>query len=219
MKTHMKMAFFGIATCTGLLGACNTGDTSDGLPGAWERRRDDGSLRDRYLFLADGSLTFDESKPDDRASEDHITGTYTATDDTVVALGTNAKDGARTQTTFTYYANARMFATQALRPTGANSGVVGEWAGTVKLEFPDEPTRPAEGATATYQFRADGTFTATGQRAGETTVEVRQGTYREETPGVFRVTPTGETVGQSFQIIDGAALVFPSRIFRRWLPE
>jgi hypothetical protein len=219
MKTTLNKALFGIAACAALLAACDTTDTADDLVGTWERRRDDGSVRDRYLFRADGSLTFDEFKPDDRASEDHVTGTYTATDDTLVAAGTNAKDGARSQMTFTYYANATMFATQAWRPTGAHQGIVGEWTGTVKVEFPDEPARPAEGGTATYQFRSDGTFTAAGTRADGTAIAAEEGTYSEETPGGFQAISTGGTFSHALQMLDDAALVFPTRIFRRWRPE
>jgi hypothetical protein len=215
MKNSISKALFGIAAGAALLTACDTGGASDHLVGTWQRMREDATVRDRYAFGPDGSLTFDEFKPEEPASEDHITGTYTATDDTVVATGTNAKDGARTQITFTYYANATMFATQALRPTGAHTGVVGEWTATVKIQFLDDPARPAEEATATYQFRADGTFTATNKVAGGTVVQTEQGTYREETPGVFRVTATGATFGRSLQMIDDDALVFPTRIFQR----
>jgi len=214
MKTSRNKALFGIVAAAALLTACDATHTSDDLVGAWNRMRDDGTVRDRYIFRPDGSLSFDELKPDDRASEDHVTGTYTATDDMVVATGTNAKDGARSQITFTYYANATVFATEVLRPTSAHTGLVGEWTATAKLEFLDEPPRPAQGGTATFQFHADGTFTSTGKLADGTT-EVEQGTYLEETPGVFRVTRAGGTFGFSLQLIDDAALAFPTRIFQR----
>ena len=107
-----------------------------------------------------------------------------------------------------------MFVTQAWRPTGAHTGVVGEWTATLKVAFPDEPARPAEDSTATYQFRADGTFTSTSTHP-DGTIVTEQGTYREETPGVFQMIPTGATVGRSLQMIDDAALVFPTRIFQR----
>jgi hypothetical protein len=214
MKTNLIKALFGIAAGAALVAACETSQPSDDLVGTWQRMRDDATVRDQYVFRADGSLSFDEFKPDDPASEDHITGTFTATDDTVVATGTNAKDGARTQFTVTYYANATMFATQALRPTGSHTGIVGEWRATVKVAFPDEPARPAEGGDVTYQFRADGTFTAATTSVGGTTT-TEQGTYREETPGVFQIIPTGQTAGRSLQMIDDAALVFPTRIFQR----
>jgi len=214
MKTNMSKALFGIAAGAALLAACETSPTSGDLVGTWQRQREDATVRDQYVFNADGSLTFDEFKPDDPASEDHVTGTYTATDDTIVATGTNAKDGARSQGTFTYYANATMFATQAWRPTGAHTGMVGEWTASVKRLFPDEPARPAEESTATYQFRADGTFTSTSTHP-DGTIVTEQGTYHEGTPGIFQMIPTGATVGRSLQMIDDAALVFPSRIFQR----
>jgi hypothetical protein len=214
MKTRMHNALLGIAGCAALLAACETTDTGADLVGTWQRQREDATVRDQYVFRPDGTLTFDELKPDAPASEDHITGTYTVTDHTLTAMGTNTKDGARAQIAFTYYANETAFATQALRPTGAHTGVVGEWAASVKVEFPDEPARPAQGGTATYQFRADGTFTAAIEDA-DAGMETERGTYREETPGVFRVIPTGETVGISLQMIDDAALVFPTRIFHR----
>ena len=72
---------------------------------------------------------------------------------------------------------------------------------------------PGSGS-ATYQLRADGTFTATNKIA-DGTIGTEQGTYHEETPGIFRMIPTGETVGRSLQMIDDAALVFPTRIFQR----
>jgi hypothetical protein len=214
MNTNRKKALLGIAAGAALLAACESSNTSGDLVGTWQRLREDATVRDQYVFRTDGSLTFDEFKPDDPASEDHVTGTYTATDDTVVATGTNAKDGARSQGTFTYYANATVFATQALRPTGAHTGVVGEWTATVKLAFPEEPARPAEITTAIYQFRVDGTFSATTASTGATTV-TDQGTYHQETPGVFELISTGATIGRSLQMIDDAALVFPTRIFQR----
>ena len=214
MKTSMNMALLGIAAGAALLAACETSSTSEDLVGTWQRQRDDATVRDQYVFRADGSLTFDEFKPDDPASEDHVTGTYTATDDTIMATATNAKDGVRVQIAFTYYANATMFVTQAWRPTGAHTGIVGEWTAIVNLVFPDEPARPAEGGTATYQFRADGTFTATSTRA-DATIVTEHGTYHQETPGVFQIIPTGQTVGRSLQMIDDDALVFPTRIFQR----
>jgi hypothetical protein len=210
----MNKALLGIAAGAALLAACEPSNTSADLVGTWQRQREDATVRDQYVFRADGSLTFDEFKPDDPASEDHVTGTYTATGDTIVATGTNAKDGARSQITFTYYANETMFATQVWRPMGAHTGVVGEWTATVKVVFPDEPARAGEDATATYQFRADETFTATSKSADASIVTV-QGTYHEETPGVFQMIPTGATVGRSLQMIDDAALVFPTRIFQR----
>jgi hypothetical protein len=214
MKTSMNKTLLGIAASAALLAACETSSTSGDLVGTWQRQRDDATVRDQYVFGPDGSLTFDEFKPDDPTSEDHVTGTYTATDDTVVAAGTNAKDGARSQITFTYYANGTMFATQAWRPTGAHTGIVGEWTATVNLVFPDEPARPAENTSATYQFRADGTFTST-SRSADATIVTEQGTYHEETAGVFHMIPTGQTAGRSLQMIDDAALVFPTRIFQR----
>ncbi|MEO5769661.1 MAG: hypothetical protein ABIS92_15015 [Polyangia bacterium] len=143
-----------------------------------------------------------------------MVGTFTATDDTLVAIGANAKDGARSQITITYYANATLFATQALRPTGSHTGVVGKWAATVKVAFLDEPTRPAEGGDVTYEFRADGTFTAASSSTSGAGV-TQQGTYRAEAPDVLQVIRSGGTVGQSLQMIDDAALVFPTRIFHR----
>ncbi len=213
MKTTMNKALLGIAASAALLAACETSNTSEDLVGTWQRQREDGTVRDQYVFRPDGTLTFDEFKPDDAASEDHISGTYTATDHTLTATGTDAKDGARSRITVSYYANETAFATEALRPTGAHTGVVGEWTATAKLEFPDKPAEPPLGGTATYQFRADGTFTATIKNADG--METGQGTYHEETSGIVQVIPTGETVGIVLQTIDDAALVFPTRIFQR----
>src|SRR5262245_8043402 len=174
MKTNMNRALLGIAAGAALLAACETGKTSDDLVGTWQRMRDDLTVRDQYVFRADGTLTFDEFKPDDPANEDHVTGTYTATDDTIVLEGTNANGGGRARGTVTYYANATMFATQALRPAGAHTGIVGEWFAIVKSEYPDEPGRPAEGGTVSYQFRSDGTFTGTINNA-DGTIATEQG--------------------------------------------
>jgi hypothetical protein len=219
MKTGMNKSFFkallGIAASAAFLAACETTNTSEDLVGTWQRQREDATLRDQFAFKPDGAFTFDEFKPDDSASEDHITGTYTATDTTVTATGTDAQDGVRVRLTFTYYANDTAFACQALRPTGAHTGVVGEWTATVKAEFPDDPARSAEGATATYQFRADGTFSATLVDAEGTTEAVAQGTYQEEAAGIVHVIPTGQTTGSSLQMIDDAALAFPTWIFHR----
>jgi len=216
MKTGTNKSFFkallGIAASAAFLAACDTTNASEDLVGTWQRQREDATHRDQYVFNADGTFTFDELRPDAPASEDHLTGTYTATDRTVTSTG--AQDGVRVQITFTYYANETTFAILALRPTGAHTGVVGEWTAAAKVQFPDEPARPAEGATATYQFHADGTFTATIEDEGGTTQTV-QGTYHEETSGIFQAIPTGQTGGISLHMTDDAALVSPSEIFRR----
>lgn len=218
--TYMNTAIGGITAAAVLLAACQPSNSERGdagaseLIGTWQRARADGTIRDQYVFRPDGSLTFDENKPEDPASEDHVTGTYTASSDTLVATGTNAKDGTSTQMTVTYYAGKTSFATQALRPVGTHTGAVGLWAVTLITAFPDEPGRAAEGSTATYELRGDGTYTAVSQ-SPDGGMSTQEGTFREVTPGFFEIVATGQLAGSSLQMIDDAALVFPTRIFQR----
>ena len=78
MRTPALLTFVFAATT---LAACGGQGTADSLVGTWTRLRADSTeMRDRFTFSADGTMTFDENKPDARADEDHLTGTYTASD-------------------------------------------------------------------------------------------------------------------------------------------
>ncbi len=197
--------------------ACGSGAANQDLIGTWQRLRDDASLRDQYTFGRDGTFAFDELKPDDPATEDHLSGTYQATDRTVVANVTQARDGRPARLTFSWFANATSFSTAALLPTGAHQGIVGGWDGIVKIERLDEPGSIPDGASTAQTFRADGTFTATTTRHDGSAATVVEGTYVEDPPGLFTataVTATGPSV-MIAQLIDGAALVGPSRIWTK----
>ncbi len=201
-----------------LSAGCGSGTTDEALIGTWSRLRDDATMRDRYTFGRDGAFAFDEFKPDDPSLEDHLSGTYEASGDTVVATVTNAPDAVRARLTFSYYADATSFSSAALRPTGAHDGVVGVWRGLAKLEFLDEPGRAPDGALEVDTFRADGTFSATSSAPDGSAPQVWEGTYAEESPGVFSATASADSGASrtvTWELLDDAALVRPDRLWLR----
>jgi hypothetical protein len=80
-------------------------------------RVDTTEVKDQWAFTADGTMTFDENKPDARAEEDHVTGSYTASDGVIVATATNTNAPGNVRVTFTYYAE-RCFSSHAMRALG-----------------------------------------------------------------------------------------------------
>ena len=75
----------------------------------------------RPAFTADGTMTFDENKPDARDEEDHVSGPYTASDGVVTATVTNTNAPGHQRVTFTYYAGS-VFSTHAMRAAAGHDG-------------------------------------------------------------------------------------------------
>jgi hypothetical protein len=188
------------------------------LIGTWQRHHDDTTLRDQYTFGQDGTFAFDEFKADDPTAEDHLVGTYQATDRTVVATATNTPDSKRARLTFSYYASSTSFSSAALLPEGAHQGIVGVWQAVMKLEYLDETGRAPQGSTETDSYRADGTFQVTQTPSDGSPPAAWEGTYTEDSPGLFTAagaTSAGESRVATFQLLEDAALVSPNRIWMR----
>jgi hypothetical protein len=199
-------------------GCGSQGGADQDLIGTWQRLRDDSTLRDQYTFGQDGTFAFDEFKTDDPSAEDHMVGTYEATDGTVVAAVTNTPDGQRARLTFSYYASPRSFSTGAFLPTGAHDGIVGVWRGVMTLELLDETGRPPQGAEETDTYRDDGTFQATMTPSDGSPAIAWQGTYAEDSPGIFTangITTDGAHRTATWQLLENATLVGPNRIWTR----
>jgi hypothetical protein len=201
-----------------LLASCGSQGADQDLIGTWQRHRDDTTLRDQYTFGQDGTFAFDEFKPDDPSTEDHLVGTYQAADRTVVATATNTPDGKRARLTFSYYASSSSFSSGALLPSGTHQGIVGIWQGVMKLEDLDETGRAPQGATETDTYRADGTFQVTQTPSDGSPPGAWEGTYTEDSTGLFTATgttSTGESRITTFRLLEDAALVSPNKIWVR----
>jgi hypothetical protein len=200
--------------------ACGAGGSDDALVGTWKRMRDNTTeVRDQYTFGVDGAFAFDENKPTEPTTEDHMTGTYVASNGIVVASATNALDGERGRLTFSYYAGETEFSSAALLPEGAHTGIVGAWKSTVKIELLDRPGETPEGATTTLEFRNDGTFQATTTPHDGSTPIVQDGTWVTEPDDIFRLTPAGDpatspSMARILKLVDGV-IVDTVRIWHR----
>ncbi|HXI58709.1 MAG TPA: hypothetical protein VNO55_21730 [Polyangia bacterium] len=206
-----------LVTVLATLAACGTPASDQALIGTWKRVRDDASLRDQYTFRRDGTFAFDEFKPTEPASEDHLAGTYQASDRTVTADVSDPKDARPVRLTFSYFVNTGSFSPAALRPTGTHEGIVGVWEGIAKIEHLDQPGSVPDGSSLVQAFRADGTFTTTSSAHDGSAPKIAEGTYLETSPGLFSataVTDTGTSV-VTLQMLDGVALVSPDRIWTR----
>jgi hypothetical protein len=200
------------------LASCGSQGVDQDLIGTWQRHREDTTLRDQYTFGQDGTFAFDEFKADDPTAEDHLVGTYQATDRTVVATATNTPDGTRARLTFSYYADPNSFSTGAFLPNGTHDGIVGVWDGTMALEVLDEPGRGPQGAAVTYTYRADGTFAGTETPTDLSPPIAWEGTYTEASAGIFTAdgfTADGSRRTATWQLWENAALVGPNRIWLR----
>ena len=199
--------------------ACDpTGSDDDALVGTWLRVHDTGEMRDRWVFGNDGSFTFDENKPDDRQNEDHVTGTYVAVDRIVTATATNTLEPGEVRVTFSYYAGPTQFASAALLPRGAHTGIVGVWEGIARMESPSDSTQGPDGSEGEYEFRADGTFRATITPFDGTAPRVTEGSWTAAAGDRFVLTTTttsSTTLTHTFQMLDGAALTDDGRVWQR----
>jgi hypothetical protein len=210
----MKVSLlFSVCVAAALMTACDSNKADDGLIGSWIRMRDASEMRDRYVFGADGSFTFDENKPDEPQAEDHMTGTYVAANGVVTTTVTNTLMPGNVRLTFSYYANAVHFSSAAMRARSGHTGIVGTWSGVRKLEFLDVSEQSPSGSAVQWEFRADGSFRQTVTPFDGTPGSTTEGTWVGEGDGTFRATvDSSDTV---VTLLDGEALVFPSQIWQR----
>lgn len=195
------------------LAACGSND-NDPLVGSWIRMRTPTEMRDRYVFGADGAFTFDENKPDDPQTEDHLTGTYVAAGGMVTATVNKADTpGTQARLTFTYHANATQFSSAALRATAGHAGAVGVWTGMAKIELTDGSQSPSGGAME-VALRADGTFRWTVTPFDGTAASAQEGTWVTATDGTIQ-TATASGPSYVLRMLDNEVLVDEPRIWQR----
>ena len=197
--------------------ACGSAGTDDALLGTWARMRaDTNEVRDQYTFKADGTMTFDENKPDARAEEDHLTGPYTVADGVVVATLTSASGQSHERATFTYYADGAVFSPYGVKAPAGHQGIVGVWTGSIKLENLDDPSAPAGGANVTRDFRADGTFRWTSTPHDGSAVRTYDGTWVAESADTFR-TVTADAAGSTnvIRLVADEALIPDGSVWQR----
>jgi len=216
----MKIPALLVALMSGVvLAACDpTGADDPALVGSWLRTRDTGEMRDRWVFNDDGTFTFDENKPDEPQAEDHVTGTYTAADGIVTATATNTLVPGQVRVVFSYHAGSTQFASAALLPRGAHTGIVGVWAGIARSETLGDTSEGPEGNEGEYDFRADGSFRATLTPIDGSAPTVAEGTWTADAGDRFTLTSTntsGATVHHVFQLLEGAALTDEGRVWLR----
>ena len=196
-----------------LLAACESNGTDDALVGTWSRLRDTTELRDRYMFGVDGSFAFDENKPEAPETEDHMTGTYEASDGVVTATVTNTLVSGQARLTFSYYAGATQFSSAALRAGAGHTGIAGVWTGVRKTELLDGSAPSPTGVEIEGDFRADGSFRWTVTPFDGTAAVVTEGTWVAEAGEVFRASAgSAELV---LKLLGNEALVDAPRIWQR----
>jgi len=219
MKTMKTLSLLVVLMSGVVLAACDPAGTDDSaLVGSWLRTRDTGEMRDRWVFDNDGTFTFDENKPDEPQAEDHVTGTYTAADGIVTATATNTLVPGQVRVTFSYHAGPTQFASAALLPRGAHTGVVGVWKGIARSETLGDTSEGPEGNEGEYDFHADGTYRATLTPVDGSAPTVAEGTWTADGGDKLTVTSTnasGTTVQHTFQMLDGAALTDAGRVWQR----
>jgi len=215
MKTPALLA---LVFATTAMAACNSQGGDDDLVGTFSRLRTGTiEVKDQWAFTADGTMTFDENKPDARDEEDHVVGPYTTSDGVVTATVTNTNVPGTSRVTFTYYANGTVFSSHAVRAPAGHDGIVGVWTQMVKIENLDNPSEPAVGSVATREFRADGTFhwVTTPHDGGEATTT--DGTWVAESADTFRAT-TGDasiSITNVIKLVDGEVLIPDGAFWQR----
>jgi hypothetical protein len=196
-----------------LLNAC--GSDGDALVGEWIRLRTPTEVRDTYVFGADGSFAFDENKPgEDPQTEDHVTGTYVATDGVVTATVINRGEPPQARVTFSYHANTTQFSPAALHPVTAHDGIVGTWTGVRKLEILDDTGQSPTGVEVEAELHADGTCRFTSTPFDGTSAVVEVGTWTTDLDDTFLVT-LGSSSAYTFVVLDGEALIDTSYLWQR----
>ena len=195
------------------LAACDSNGTDDALVGTWSRLRDTTELRDRYVFGVDGSFAFDENKPDAPETEDHVTGTYEASDGVVTATVTNTLVPGPARLTVSYYASATQFSSAALRASAGHTGIIGVWTGTRKTELLDGSAPSPTGGDIEGDFRADGSFRWTVTPFDGTAAVVTEGTWVAEAGEVFRA--SAGSAALVLKLVGNEALVDAPRIWQR----
>jgi hypothetical protein len=94
----------------------------------------------------------------------------------------------------------------------------GDWQGVTTLEYLDQTGRAPQGATETDTYRADGTFQVTQTPSDGSPPGAWEGTYTEDSAGLFTATgttSTGESRTTTFRLLEDTALVSPNRIWVR----
>jgi hypothetical protein len=204
---------FAVFVAGAFMTACDSNGADAGLIGTWIRMRDATEMRDRYVFGVDGSFTFDENKPDEPQTEDHMTGTYVAANGVVTATVNNTLQPGQARLTFSYYANATQFSSAAMRARSGHTGIVGTWTSVRKLELLEASERSLSGAEVEGEFRADGSYRWTVTPFDGTAASATEGTWAAEQDGTFRATaPSSELM---LQLLDDEALVDAPRIWQR----
>ncbi|HXU01197.1 MAG TPA: hypothetical protein VN903_09405 [Polyangia bacterium] len=212
MKTPAALLAFALAITS--LAACDPQSGDDALVGTWTRLRTGTTeMRDQWAFTADGTMKFDENKPDARDEEDHVSGPFTASDGVIVATVTNTHVPGRERVTFTYYAGS-VFSSHALRAPAGHDGIVGVWTEIVKLEKLDDPTAPIQGASATREFRADGTFHWVTTPFDGSEGDTVDGTWAAEGGDTFRATDLSG-VQNVIKLVDGEALIPEGSVWQK----
>ncbi len=192
---------------------CGSNGTDEALVGSWIRIRDTGEVRDRYTFGATGAFTFDENTPDAPVTEDHMTGTYEASQGVVTATATNTLEPGRVRVTFSYYAGATQFSSAALRAPAGHTGIVGVWSGVRKTEHLDASSPSPTGSDTECDFRADGSFRWTVTPFDGTAAATTEGTWVAEAGEMVRATAgSSELV---LELLDNQALVDAFAIWQR----
>jgi hypothetical protein len=212
MKTPALLAF---AFATTALAACGSQGTDDGLVGNWTRMRAGTSeVRDQFTFSADGTMRFDENKPDAPADEDHVSGPYTVSDGVVIATMTNANAAGRMRVSFTYYANHALFSPNALRAPTGHDGIVGAWTGDTKAEDLDDPSQPVLGGVLAGEFHADGSLRWSTTPHDGSAIRTHDGTWVATAANVYLTTAAGVS-DSVVDLVDGEALVPDDYVWRR----
>jgi hypothetical protein len=197
-----------------LLAACDSQGSDDSLIGTWTRLRiGTTEVKDQWGFKADGTMTFDENKPDARAEEDHMTGTYTVSDGVITAIVGNADGTGRERATFTYFANGTVFSPYAVTAPGGHDGIVGVWTGSIKLDDLDNPSTPPNGSSATRDFRSDGTFHWATTPADGSVPVINDGTWVATSSDTFRAS-VGEA-STTIKLVDDTALIPENDVWQR----
>jgi hypothetical protein len=213
---------FAVLVLGSFVTACDPAKTDDAPVGSWIRMRTSLEMRDHYTFETDGSFAFDENKPSEPQTEDHLRGTYVAADGIVTATATNTIATGEVRLTFSHYAGASRFTSAALLPHGARQGIVGVWTGIRKLEVLSTPGQVPQGNVVEYAFHADGRFRQTRTPFDGSATSVSEGSWLEEAGSTYLLSwnadpanPSGAQADQRLRLLDNAALFVDDEIWER----
>jgi hypothetical protein len=184
--------------------AADAAQVPDQLVGVWGDCEDDSA---RFTFGADGAFAFDEDGGEGSAGE-HLTGTFTADAQNVVAEAVDADDIA-VRYELTYHVSGDRLALGAYLPVDDHAGAVGTWMSRLQVE--PEGSEPF-GGEQEMTLREDLSATLVERPLGEAEV-VREGTWGEDPEAgdlaFTYVIDDGETpitIHLHFELLDDAAL-------------